>query len=344
MKRMLCICLTLLCLASCNKTKNLFTLTAHIEGLEDSLALAILPDTAYARIDTIRITDGSFVYTLTTDTVTQVTLFFPTGRQFTLFAEQGIESRLSGSAEAWEELDIRGGTANNELREFRQTNLHTHADDLGDSLRSFISRHPFSPAGAYLVDKYFVQQPDPDAKAVQAFIKQMAGTLHDYRLVKDMQQYLDDKQKLDSGQYISPLRIRDTKGDYLNFTKYNNRYQILTFWASWHPASRQRMKAVTRAAKDYKKEKVAFINVSIDTDRQCWKDAIEQDTLSEGDHCSDLEGWDGRAAKQFAVSRIPLHVLLGKQRRLIMQSQSLDSLLNKLDEYLQADKKKEKKN
>ena len=331
----------LLLLAACSNKERTFTLTGHVEGLTEGEALVVIPDTAYARIDTIVIHEGQFTYELETDTTTQLLLVFPGGRLCTVFADRHTETELRADTADWEAFTLKGGRENDAWQQFRDSVRSKSLPEQRAAVKEYIRANPFSPLGAHLLNRYYAQTPEPDYEGIEENVELMSGKLQDNQLVQDLRRYLDDVIKADSGKYISTFRIKNKEGKYINAYQYGGKYLLVTFWASWQPEGLKLQKDILRLKEEKKKEKVAFINVSLDTDKQTWEDLQKNDTLPDEQTC-DFDGWEGTVVKRFGVTSLPQMVLLSPQRKVLLRSARLEEVSMQLDSLLKNDKEREK--
>lgn len=331
----------LLLLAACRNGEHTFTLTGQLGGLTEGKALVVIPDTAYARIDTVDIHDGQFTYKLEADTTTQLLLVFPGGRVCTVFASPQTETELRADTADWDAYTLEGGAENDAWQQFRDSTRSKTLPEQRVAVKEYIRTNPFSPLGAHLLNVYYAQTAEPDYAGMEESINLMSGKLQDNMLVQELRRDLEDVAKADSGKYISSFRIKDKDGKYVNAYQYGGKYLVVTFWASWQPEGLKLQKDILRLKDEKKKEKVAFINVSLDTDRQTWNDLQKNDTLPDEQTC-DFAGWEGTVVKRFGVTSLPQMVLLSPQRKVLLRSARLDEVSTQLDSLLRSDKEREK--
>lgn len=346
MMRTSCIILTLLlALAACRDNSRTFTLKGTLKGIPEGKALVILPDTAHSRIDTIVIKDGQFTYELQTDTTAQLTLVFPGGRFCTVFADRGTETELTADTARWDSLSLRGGVENDALQHFTDSLRACPPDSIRHAVKEYVRKHPFSPVGAHLLNVYYAQTDTPDYAGIEEVIKLMSGKLQDNPIVQDLRLHLEDVIQADTGKYIASFRIKDKYDKFINAYQYGGDFLVVTFWAGWQPGGLELQKEILalKEAKDKKKEKVTFINVSLETDKRRWKDLQENDSLPDVQAC-DFEGWEGDMVKRFGVTDLPQIILLTPQRRVVLRSARLDEVKAELDTLLVREKEREKKN
>ncbi len=329
----------ILLFTSCNGNKHIFTLEGEINGLTEAQALVLIPDTAHSRIDTIHIKNNRFSYTLHTDTTTLLTLLFPNRKVCAVFADKNTQTQISADTSRWDQLKLKGGEDNNALQLFNDSLNGKSSKEIQAAVKEFIRQHPFSPVGAYLLNKHYAQTPEPDYNAIKECIDLMSGKLQDNFLVKDLQKDLEMVQKADSGKYIGSFRIKNKENKYLNAYQYSGKYLIVSFWASWQPEGKNIQKEILKIQKK-KNDKVAFINVALDTDKNAWNEMQKNDTLPNEQAC-DFEGWNGQMAKTFGITEIPMTVLLTPQRKIALKSKQLNEITSTLDTLLKKDRERE---
>jgi thiol-disulfide isomerase/thioredoxin len=123
--------------------------------------------------------------------------------------------------------------------------------------------------------------------------------------------------------------------DSLDIQKYNGKYVILNFWASWSKTSRTENKNLVRIYEKYRKNpKIAFVSVSLDVDDASWKNAINEDGLLWLDHVCDYKKYASPIALQYNVKTLPMVYILGKDGQIIQSSPNLIDLEPKIDELL----------
>ena len=332
----------LLLLSACKKDEHKFTLTGHVKGINEGELLIIIPDTAYSRIDTVRIRQEQFTYELQTDTTVQLTLLFPGERLCTVFADKQTRTELTADTAHWGALTLKGGIENNALQQFLDSTRNMTAAQIKSAVTEYIRRHPFSPAGVHLLNTYYAQTDTPDYNGIEANIKLMSGKLQDNYIVQDLQKQLEDIIKADTGKYISNFRIKNKHDKFINAYQFSGKYLVITFWASWQPEGLKLQKEILKQkeARDKRKEKVSFINVALDTDKNIWNE-LQKDSLPDEQTC-DFQGWEGDMVSKFGITDLPQMILLSPQRRVALRSADLNAIMAKLDTLMLKDKEREK--
>ena len=74
--------------------------------------------------------------------------------------------------------------------------------------------------------------------------------------------------------------------------------------------------------------------MSLDRDKNSWKNAIEADKLTWLNHVSDLKQWSSAAAALYGVHSIPTTYLIDKEGRIVAKNLHGPDLENKIKELL----------
>jgi len=107
--------------------------------------------------------------------------------------------------------------------------------------------------------------------------------------------------------------VMNGQGDTFNLTKFKGKIVVLNFWASWSKVSRAENKNLVRIYQKYKNNsKVVFYSVSLDTDEQSWKTAIEEDECAWLNHYCDFKKYNSPVALAYKIKTIPTFYLFDK--------------------------------
>ena len=105
---------------------------------------------------------------------------------------------------------------------------------------------------------------------------------------------------------------------------------VLDFWASWCPDCRKDAPEVVRMYEAYRPYGIEFIGISMDTDVEAWKKAIEKYGITYP-QVSELKKFkETDIAKAYGVKWIPSMVVVGPDGQVKLST----VMLNKVDKYL----------
>lgn len=309
-----------LLLAACGdkKSENV-RLSGTLQGMADDTIYLYGTDRYYNRLDTIFVKQGKFVKDIEVDTLVSAWLQFGNGMEYPLYMDKADQIEISGSAGKPGLLAVKGNPANEELTRFHQElfgkGLPSEAA-VEKAAEAFIRSHPNSLASIYVLDKYFVQKSVPDFSKIKELAEQMAGSLKDRLYMEQLLEYLESYEKVSVGKSASYFQIPGMDGKDIRRTDFKDKYLLLYFWASWSDACRETTRQLKQLYKEKKnREKFDILGVSLDVDKEVWKDAVANDTLDWKQGC-DLKGWNASLVGQFAVRTLPYNVLLAPSGRI----------------------------
>ena len=95
--------------------------------------------------------------------------------------------------------------------------------------------------------------------------------------------------------------------------------KLIVFWASWCGPCRGENPNVVKVYKEFHPKGLEILSVSLDSDKEAWLKAIEDDQLT-WNHVSDLKGWGSEAAQLYAVSGIPHLVVLDENNVIVAKN------------------------
>lgn len=211
-----------------------------------------------------------------------------------------------------------------------------------EKAETFIRQHNSSLASVYLLDKYFVQTPQPDYIKIKEITEAMTGALLDRPYIENISDYIDQLEKVTVGKSAPYFSLPNEKGEKLSRSaeRFRNRYLLLNFWASWCDPQPETNAELKRLNKEYKKNKnFAMLGISLDIDREAWETAIKKDALS-WDQVCDFTGLSSETAKQYAILTLPTNILLSPTGKILARDIQGEALTDKLKELLKTEEKK----
>lgn len=146
------------------------------------------------------------------------------------------------------------------------------------------------------------------------------------------------KTKRKNGKYgvgdeAPDIVMDDPNGVTRRLSDLKGKVVLIDFWASWCGPCRRENPHVVHAYEKYNAKGFEIFSVSLDSDKNRWVSAIEQDSLVWPNHVSDLQGWKNQASRGYGISSIPHTVLVGKDGVIIgthLRGAALDAELKKI--------------
>ena len=137
------------------------------------------------------------------------------------------------------------------------------------------------------------------------------------------------------GKKFTDFTLPDLEGNPMKLSDIiaKNKYTLIDFWASWCGPCRAEMPNVVAAYKEYNKKGFGIVGVSLDSDANAWKSAIEKMGMT-WDHMSDVKGWECEGAAIYGVGSIPATVLVAQDGTIIERNLRGEAIKEKLAELL----------
>jgi thiol-disulfide isomerase/thioredoxin len=147
-------------------------------------------------------------------------------------------------------------------------------------------------------------------------------------------------RELSVGEKAPDLKFSTPDGKPLALSSIKNKMVLIDFWASWCGPCRRENPNVVATYRKYKDmtfengDGFTVFNVSLDTNKDAWVQAIEKDNLEWKYHVSDLKGWNSDAAKIYGVYSIPYNYLIDSKGIIVAKNLKGGNLMLELDRHL----------
>ncbi len=151
-----------------------------------------------------------------------------------------------------------------------------------------------------------------------------------------LKDYLDglNTNPLKIGEQVTEFTMNNVEDDIISIKDYYGKYVLIDFWASWCAPCRAKNPNLKRAYDKYKTKGFEIVGISMDTDKEAWKRAIEKDELN-WINLSDLKGWESELAQRYKIKSVPSNMLLDKTGRVIAVEIRGNELHNKLEQIFE---------
>lgn len=182
-------------------------------------------------------------------------------------------------------------------------------------------------------------KPEDHKAAFEKFATRMESEIPNSSFTKDIKNKLKATASLANvavGGVAPDIVLQNPDGREMKLSDLRGQVVLLDFWASWCKPCRRENPNVVVAYNKYNKKGFTVANISLDSNREKWKQAIEIDNLKWDFHVSDLKGWKSSAAATYGVRSIPQTFLLDKEGKIIAKNLRGAALEKKLEEVLGA--------
>jgi thiol-disulfide isomerase/thioredoxin len=343
MKKINILLILILCIAGCKKEAETTSITGEIKGLGNDTIYLYGVDGLYEQTDTIYVKGDKFSHSLQIDTITSAVLLFKKNTEYPIFLDKKNKIEIKGDVNNLNRLNINGNIYNEEFSAFQaglQSPDTLSEETFEDKAETFIRQHSTSFVSIYLLDKYFVQKEEPDFLKIKELINGMAGILQDKPSIGQLTAYINQLEKVNKDKTAPFFSIPNDKGEKITRTgQFKDKYLLINFWASWCEVCDSTNAELRKINTQYKKNKeFGILGISLDIDKEAWKNKIKQDTLNWEQVCT-FDGWDMETARQYAVQKLPTNILVSPNGKILARDIPTDSLSHKIEEVLKKEKK-----
>lgn len=158
---------------SCGTDSRHFRIDGRLLHLNQGEFYVYSPDGTINGLDTIKVQAGRFSYEVACDRPMTLMIVFPNFTEQPVFAQPGKSVDLKGDASHLKEMTVKGTEDNELMNKFREMIHNAAPPEMKKCAQLFVQDHPESHVGAYLVDRYFIHDANPDTKTAVRLVDLM---------------------------------------------------------------------------------------------------------------------------------------------------------------------------
>lgn len=112
-----------------------------------------------------------------------------------------------------------------------------------------------------------------------------------------------------NGKNAFPIQLKDPSGKVITLESFKGKWVLVDFWASWCRPCRVSNRMVRKLYRQWKKNDIEVLGVSLDENPSRWINAIKKDRITWPQVNAPAQ-WDSDLILQWEVERIPTTYLI----------------------------------
>ena len=152
-----------------------------------------------------------------------------------------------------------------------------------------------------------------------------SSDLLDSKLESSIERRIDQARYFKIGNTVPDIIINDTTGKQIELNKIKADRILILFYASWCPHCQEIVPKISELYNKQKENKTEVFAVSVDTNKTDWINFIKTNKL-DWINVSDLQGWYGKAAKEYYLYATPTMFLIDNNMKIIGIPKTIEEL------------------
>jgi peroxiredoxin len=222
-------------------------------------------------------------------------------------------------------------TAEGKKRDSLINVFEKHKQKVLDQVDLFVKTKPESPVTPFIV--YVTSPINSDMTGLETRYAALKPAAKETRYGQEIAKLIASSKIGQEGTQAVDFTQNDTANNPVSLSSFKGKYVLVDFWASWCGPCRHENPAVVNAYNEFKNKNFTILSVSLDQNKDKWKQAILADNLT-WTHVSDLKFWQNEVAQLYHIQGIPANMLIDPNGKIIARNLRGDGLYEALGKIL----------
>ena len=294
-------------------------LKGEFANLEQGEFLIYSTDEALDRLDTLRIVDGIFSYTLPTVQPATLHILYPNQSELVVFASPGDEIAIKGDAQNLSEVEVSGSEDNELYTEFRQETNGKSGEETKNIAHNYILEYPTLALSRYLFTTYYLCDEEASVKETTALYDSLCRACPDDLALSKLSSRVRSLGLLRVGNALPDFSLTLKPGHGGNGAEqrtikkgdYNGKLLLIAFWANWKGGSAGAIYRARRLRRELKGKgkDIELISYSLDADESQLYRNEERDSIDFPSYC-DFLSLSSPLVQKWGIRELPYIILV----------------------------------
>ncbi|HEY8386985.1 MAG TPA: TlpA disulfide reductase family protein [Parasegetibacter sp.] len=261
------------------------------------------------------------------DNMKNVALFYLDGNINVSFDTAGKSTCTGGGAEELVWRDYQ----NMVIKRSKEPGAETGMEFFEKIIAEVVKKYPDNYVSVDLMDLFTQSTIQPGL--VGPMYDALSQRMKNSEKVLGWVKRLEEARQLVTGTVDAPeFTINDVNGKPVSLSSFRGSYVLVDFWASWCVPCRAENPNVIAAYEKYKDKNFKVVGISLDTKKDAWLKAIEEDKLPWLQLC-DFKASESEVSKAYKIRSIPANVLVDPNGKIVgkdLRGNDLHKLLGEL--------------
>ena len=331
---LICLLFSLL-LCACGPGGNNFRLRGSFRDMKAGEIYVYNLSNDNARLDTLTIRDGEFLYKGQAEEPTPYILVFPNGMEQVVFVGPGEDITYEATANDLKNYVVNGSDENKLMNSFRQETYTMNPTSIMPTVRQYINDNASSPVATYLFDTYFVNNGIASDVETSEMLKLLMKQQPDNRYLASVQSKLTFHGISAIGQTLPDVNLQKRDKSKQKLWSKSIPYTLVTFWSLWMPNGYDFMYRLRGINSKYKDDgNLRVVAISLDAERGRWEDNTRIDSVSGIEHYFDGMVFDSEPVRKLGIGKLPTYIITDKHHKVLAHGNDMNELNKELEKYV----------
>ena len=332
MKKLTLFIIPLLTLLGCGGSAGQFRLCGDFDHLEQGEFYIYSPDGGLDRLDTLRLREGKFDYTVPLQEKATYHILYPNFSELVIFGESGKVVKVKGDARSLNEVKVSGTDENETYTKYRRESQNLSGKKLDSLTRDYILQYPTMQMSRFLLNKYFIQPEGTDQQMMHELYDSLCRANPSDVFLSNLSNDVRRKNTIKTGSRIPEFSLTTRKVELKKYkkkktiirtiesrtvsdTSYKDKSLLLVFWATWRSGSQSGLYRASRLMRE-SENKIQAISYSLDVEDTELKAVERRDSIDYPSIC-DFKCWNSPLVQQWGIRELPFFILMDKDRKIL---------------------------